>query len=116
MPKSEHPIAHQQLLAQFKEHNPDLGETPGWMFHGLVVCFDKKEKTIDELNSDASIDDTYTYDLDTKLAGQIVYFAGGRLVDDLDDANVTHIVVGEDRERLKEIRGRNSLLVFSLQR
>jgi hypothetical protein len=116
MPKSEHSIPHQRLLAQFLEHNSDLGETLGWMFCGLVVYFDKKGKTIDELDGNASTEDDYAYNLDTKLAAQIVYFAGGKLAEDLDNAEVTHVVVDEDRDRLKEIRGRISLLVFPSSR
>lgn len=112
MPESAHPIQHQQLLSLFQEHNRDVGEIQGWMFRGLVVYFDKNGKTIDELNTDANIEDQYKYDLDTKLAGQIIYFAGGKLAHDLDDAEVTHVIVDGEGDRLKEIRGRISLLVI----
>jgi hypothetical protein len=112
MPKSEHPIPHQQLMEQFREHNPDFGDTPGWMFSGLVVYFDGKVKAIEELNNDANEEDEWTYDLDTKLAGQIIHFADGKLAEDLDDAEVTHVIVDRDRDRLREIRDRISLLVL----
>jgi hypothetical protein len=108
MPKSEHLIPHQQLLAQFRDHNPDLGDTLGWMFYDLVVYFDKPEKTIDQLDSDATIEKGYAYDLETKLAGQIVYFTGGKLADNFDDEKITHVVVDRDKG-LKEIRMRISL-------
>lgn len=113
MPKAEQEINHELLLAQFKEHNPDLAETPGWMFNGLVVFFDK-EKTSKLLEGDDKPEEESGYDLDTKLAGHIVHFAGGGLAGDLDDPTITHVVVlvGSDENRLREIRGRNSLSVF----
>lgn len=111
MPKSENPINHELLLAQFKEHNPDLADTPGWMFNGLVIYFDKKGQTIDQLEGDTKPEDETGYDLDTKLAGHIVHFAGGRLATDLDDTEITHVVIGGDENRLREMRERNSLSV-----
>ncbi|TID18225.1 DNA ligase 4 [Venturia nashicola] len=105
----EHEINHKLLLAQFKEHNPDLAESPGWMFNGLVVYFDKVDKTIDQLDGDTKPEDEAGYDLDTKLAGHIVHFSGGRIAGDLDDTGITHVVVGGDENRLREICGRNSL-------
>lgn len=114
MPKSEHPIKHELLLAQFKEHNPDLADTPGWMFNGLVVYFVKKKKTIDQLDGDTGPENENGYDLDTKLAGHLVHFAGGRLADNLDDTEITHVVAGRDENRLREIRGRYSLSVSHL--
>lgn len=109
MPKSEHPVKYNQLLAQFREHNPDLAEIPAWMFKGTVVYFDKNEETVDQLDDDAGTERVHVYDLDTKLAGQIVHFAGGTLADGLDDAEITHVVVDGNVDRLREIRGRNSL-------
>ncbi|KAI9820978.1 MAG: DNA ligase (ATP) [Thelocarpon impressellum] len=43
-----------------------------------------------------------------RLASNIFTFAGGRIVEDLDDSSLTHVVVGDDRSRLKSIRERMS--------
>jgi hypothetical protein len=107
--KTDEPIQH-DLLRQFLDHSMDFGENPGLMFQGLVVYFDKREeRTIDQLNGDASTKQEDEYDLVTKLAAHIVTFAGGRASDNLNDPEVTHVVVSEDQARLKEIRQQISL-------
>lgn len=111
MPKAEREINHNLLLAQSKEHNPDLAETPGWMFNGLVVYFDKKDEAIIQLDGDAKPENEDGYDLDTKLAGHIVHFGGGRLASSLGDREITHVVVSSDERRPREIHEQNSLLV-----
>jgi DNA ligase-4 len=86
-----------QLLTQFHDHGIDFRDYPGWMFRRAVIYFDKAPEQSNESTSPLS-------DLDLHLFIQIVTFAGGRIVNDVEDRDVTHIVVGEDRSRLKELR------------
>jgi DNA ligase-4 len=80
------------LLTQFRDHGVDFSDYPGWMFRRAVIYFDNQPQHGDNL------------DLEVHLLIQIVEFAGGRIVDDVEDRDVTHILVGEDRSRLKELR------------
>jgi len=84
-----------KLLTQFHDHGVDFGDYPGWMFRRSVIYFDKPTNEPEGPSSN----------LDVDLLIQTVEFAGGRIVDDVEDREVTHIVVGEDRSRLKELRG-----------
>jgi ABC-type arginine transport system ATPase subunit len=77
------------IFTQLEERGLNLDEMPGVMFHHSVVY-------IDQLAS--------SEDLDLDFARQIVRFAGGKVIDELDDLNITQIVVGHDRSRLKQLR------------
>ncbi|KAJ9663299.1 DNA ligase (ATP) [Coniosporium apollinis] len=93
------------FLNEAEDGKLGLGQLPGWMFHGLVVYFDKAD------TGNGMLDDTngeyvqpHSVDLDLRLAGQVVTFAGGKLSTDLDGKDITHVVVGRDRTRVKDIR------------
>jgi DNA ligase-4 len=86
-----------KLLTQFHDHGVDFGDYLGWMFRRAVTYF-----AIAPKESYGSVSPSTSLDL--HLLTQIVIFAGGRVVDDVEDKDVTHIVVGEDRSRLKELR------------
>jgi DNA ligase-4 len=87
-----------KLLNQFHDHGVDFGDYPGWMFRRSVIYFDRLTQQSNESWPSSS-------NLDLDFLQQTVEFAGGRTVNDVEDREVTHIVVGEDRSRLKELRG-----------
>jgi len=109
--KMENTIDDAILLEQFLHHDIDFYQTPGLMFRGLVVYFDEKQtRTTDRPNGNVSIERLDgEYDLDSKLAAHIVTFAGGRASDSLNEKDVTHIVVGANKESLRKVRQQISL-------
>ncbi|KAK3703385.1 DNA ligase (ATP) [Vermiconidia calcicola] len=71
-----------QILDQLNQQEHELDSMPGWMFHGTkVYCSD----TAPELM-------------------RILEFAGGDVVESLEDEELSHVVVPKDSARLKEIR------------
>ena len=78
-----------ELFAQLEERGLDLDELPGVMFRNSVIYIDQSPGS---------------EDMDLDFARQIVTFAGGRIVENLDDSNITQIVIGQDRSRLKQLR------------
>jgi DNA ligase-4 len=85
-----------KLLTQFHEHGVDFGDYPGWMFRRCVIYFDKPVHHSSGL-------DGFSFDIDSAILSQIVEFAGGRIVDDVEDTEISHIVIGEDKSKLKGI-------------
>jgi hypothetical protein len=85
------------LLTQFHDHGVDFGDYPGWMFRRSVIYFDRPPQQSNGSWSSSP-------NLDLSLLQQTVEFAGGQVVHDVEDTKVTHIIVGEDRSRLKELR------------
>jgi hypothetical protein len=77
----------------------DTGEIAGWIFAGCVVFLDldPTELPIAASRPPASR---------LAMAGRLVRFAGGDLVGDLEQHlnKVTHVIIGDDRSRLKDIR------------
>jgi DNA ligase-4 len=101
--EADMPFESSQLLHQFHDHGLDVVELPGWMFHGLVVYFDQAEASMaDEQKGDAN--PTSDPELDISFASQVILFTGGRVSEDIDNPEITHVVVGEDRSTLKYIR------------
>ena len=85
------------IFTQLEERGLDLEGLPGIMFRHSVVYVDQPS------GSD---------DMELNFARQIVRFAGGQVPDDLDDLDITQIVVGQDPSRLKELRQIVSKLVY----
>ncbi|KAF2758851.1 ATP-dependent DNA ligase [Pseudovirgaria hyperparasitica] len=85
----------------------DMGGLPGCVFRGVVVYFDNGSS--DTVMEDEDVCSTGKEDkLSMFLATNIVRFGSGRTCGDLDDCNITHVVIGKDRSRLKDIRSQIS--------
>lgn len=81
--------------SEFQEHDHDLGQLPGWMFEGLVLCVVQPNHA--EFHNQSSQPISKTLELRINRACNIARFAGADLSTDLNDENVTHVViVGED--------------------
>jgi DNA ligase 4 len=98
MSKPTDRLDRSSFFGQLTERGIDLDELPGVMFRHCTVYFDK--------TSDSD-------DMDLDLAQRIVRFASGQVVDNVEDPKVTHIVVGNDLSRLKQLRQTISKLVLS---
>jgi DNA ligase-4 len=88
MPKLELNFDAVGFRDQLTEHGLALAEMSGRMFNGLTVY-------VDGIDDDARM----------LLAGNLVRFAGGTVVSELNDDTITHVVAGEENKpRLWEIR------------
>lgn len=81
--------------SELQEHDHDLGQLPGWMFEGLLLLVIRPDHV--EFRNDSSQPISKMLDLRIKRACNIARFAGADLTVDVDDSNVTHVViVGKD--------------------
>lgn len=88
MPEPESKPDKFNFFLQLEAHDVDVDDMYGIMFRRTVVYFDKADST----------------DLDMEYAELILRMANGTIVNDVDSDLLTHIVVGEDRSRLSELR------------
>ena len=116
--KFEEPFDPDLFRLQLAEDGCDLGDIPGSMFHGFKIYVDKPGTSIhsDHGNGTSSHDegtaeddepamlDHSEFDLRIKLACNTARFGGAEIVHNLDDEMITHVLVGEDKARWKEIR------------
>lgn len=100
------PKAHAEkavLLDQLQEHGVDLEDLPGCMFRNSIVYLD--EKKAEEVNGETGESHAQLLkDIPLRLAGQTLRFAGGKVVDSIDDDSVTHVITNAERESVKNIR------------
>lgn len=86
MPKLENASqSHQDSFEELAEFDDELVNDPGWMFHGVNAYF-------------------ATDDFDCVLSRYTLQFAGGQVLNDISDPNITHIIIGHDRTKLNEFR------------
>ncbi|KAL8999344.1 MAG: hypothetical protein Q9169_001770 [Polycauliona sp. 2 TL-2023] len=90
-----------------EEHTHDLQSLPGWLFRGLFIYFDNMERVL--FNGDDAAVMTKTdwpieVDSDLKQARGIATFLGARVAHHLGEDGITHVVVGQDKSRLRNIR------------
>jgi DNA ligase 4 len=87
----------EQFLDELRNHNH---EVKGWLFTGLRIYLDFGIKP----NGERSALDFDEQDLRIKLASNLARFAGAKLVEDLEDESITHVVIGADSPRLGTVR------------
>jgi DNA ligase-4 len=92
MPKPKQSAIASNILERLEEHQVDLEGLSAAVFHRTVIYFD-------ELDNE---------DLDTFCAKSCVRFGNGTIADNIDDPSITHVVVGSDSSRVKEVRIHNS--------
>ena len=81
--------------SELEEHDHDLGQLPGWMFEGLLFLMIRPDHA--EFHNQSSQAIPKALELRMNRACIIARFAGADLTADLNDGNVTHVViVGED--------------------
>jgi len=105
MPKSEAPFQSTEFLEQLEGHGVEFTDLPGWMFRDLVIHIASSAETNQERIDGSGVSTSHpSGDLSLDLLGQKMVFAGGRLADSLDDTCITHVVIGNERSQLKQIR------------
>jgi DNA ligase-4 len=88
----------QHFLDQGEDHDLNITSLPGFLFRGLTVYFDYGSL---QRNDSAGILQGLTLD----IASYTIRTGCGKATENLEDKEITHVVVGEDSSRLKEIRG-----------
>ena len=88
----------EELRTQLDGKHQDLGELPGWMFGSMLLYIDLLAQY-----SRSPRQDQGTL-LRMKLASNVARFAGARTTSDLNDQDITHIIVGDDKVRWRELR------------
>ena len=83
------------------------------MFTGLSIYIDKLAEPQETDIDGGSLSTLNPADLRLQIASNTAKFAGARPAGELDDQKVTHVVVGDDRSRLRNIRDSLQWRVFS---
>lgn len=110
MPKLEGAFNIHHFREQLEEHHHELGELPGWMFEGLLIYADLPEhnKQIEEMMEEILAQDqdgrTVSAGLRMRQACNTARFAGASFTEDLKDASITHVLVNDERARVKILR------------
>ncbi|OCL03625.1 DNA ligase 4 [Glonium stellatum] len=81
------------------DHGLDFGALSSFMFRSVTIYLDKapihgSDQMLQQRSAEPALD----------LARNAVRFGGGKVTDDLNDTTITHVIVGQDRSRLKTIR------------
>lgn len=95
--KYEHTFNASNFRDELAAHKHELVQLPGWIFEGLLVYVDRQDRKGETLPTHK------TPDFRMKQACNTARFAGARVTDELKDG-VTHVVVGQDRSRIRALR------------
>ena len=94
--KSDSTSTTMNFRSELQEHDHDLGQLPGWMFEGLLLFVILPDYTEFHNHSLSKPQPNFkTLELRMSRACNIARFAGADLTADLNDDNVTHVIVGE---------------------
>ena len=93
-----------RVKAELEAHDHKLGLSIGWMFEGLSLYIDRPQHVPTDLLNGEGPAPTTPLDLRLQMASNAARFASARLADDLEDETITHVVVGDDRSRVRSIR------------
>ncbi len=106
MPKLEGSFDVHHFRGQLEEHDHELGEVPGWMFEGLLIYADLPEHTkhIEDISGKDQDDRTVSASLRMRQACNTARFGGASFTEDFEDASTTHVLVNDDRARVKDLR------------
>ena len=108
----EHSFDADEFRLQLKEHGCDISDIPGSMFRGFKILVDRfgtsaqhEDKAIEGFSDEEPpIQELSDSEFRVKLACNTARFAGAKIVHDLDDKEITHVLAGDNQPRLKEIR------------
>lgn len=110
MPKKFQPdFSAQTFIEELEEHREKIGDLLGWMFERLVLYVDEYTTAESKENSYPSPGEVPDLsNLRVKQAVNTARFAGAKVVHDIEDETITHVVVGKDRDRIKALRKQTS--------
>lgn len=107
--KFEHRLVARIFRDELEQHGEGLGELPGWMFEQAVLYVDGYPAAESVGNKSwVEGDAPGAEGLRIKQAVNVACFAGAKLVYDVEDETITHIVVSADRDRMKALRRQTS--------
>ena len=112
--KFEHTFSPSEFRTELAEHDHDLGNLPGLMFEGLLLYVD--HQTSNKSNGATPVIQPKVLgesEFRTKQAVEIARFAGAEITTDLADDDITHVLVGNERNQAKMLREKLSMHVFS---
>lgn len=102
--KANYQFDASRLRAELGAHGHDLEHSIGSMFEGLYIYIDRPKHASTDILKQERPSSTAPLDLRLRMASNTARFAGARLAEGLNDENITHVAIGEDRSRLRSIR------------
>lgn len=100
--KSEPKCSTVNFRSELQEHDHDLGQLPGWMFEGLLLLVIRPDHA--EFYNASSQPIPRALELRIDRACNIARFAGANLTADLNDENVTHVVITGEGVNTRAVR------------
>ena len=111
--KFEHVFSLGKFRKQLTEHDHDLGELPGWMFENVLLYADSQSfNDSDGATHVVEPNDLKEFDFRMKHAVNTARFAGAAIKTDVANEDITHMLVGSDKIRVKNLREKISKHVF----
>ena len=107
--KSEPKSTTMNFRSELQEHEHDLGQLPGWMFEGLLLLVVRPDHA--EFYNQSSPAISKALELRINRACIIARFAGADLTVDLNDEDITHVVV-EENTNTRAVRRKISRYIF----
>lgn len=110
MPKLEGAFNVHDFRGQLEKHHHELGELPGWMFEGLLMYADlpehnkQSEEMVEDILAQDQDDVIVSGSLRMRQACNTARFAGASFTEDFGDASITHVLVNDERARVKFLR------------
>lgn len=103
--KFEHSFVASEFREDLERHGDGFGDLPGWMFDGLTIFTDNLEpRTLNGNSSDVGLDPPAANVVRVDLALYTARFAGAEITSDKKSPSITHVLIGDDRGRLRELR------------
>ena len=102
----DHAFESSYFKEELEQHGHGLGQLPGWIFQGMVICIDN-EKTFSSLEQAPSP----AFCLKYRQASNTAKFAGAETTTDMTNKDITHVLVGQDRSGIKALRKQLSTYV-----
>ena len=114
--KFEHPFSGTEFREELEQHGNNLTVLPGWTFESCIIYSNQPKTTSLNGESDHRPQDaTDVSELQLRQACITARFGGAEVVHDVDYEGVTHVLVGNDRSRIQELREKLSLYATSCQ-
>ena len=99
--KFDHDLDLLGFRDELEEHNLALGELPGWVFNGVLLYVDQ------HMSNGSTPSHANGMDLRMRQACNTAGFAGANISDKLVEG-VTHVLIGDDQSRVRNLRDRVS--------
>ncbi len=102
MPTDEHTFDTSEFRSELGTHDHELGQLPGWIFEGVLIYAGWQDQDAETPLTQKNLD------FRMKQACNTARFAGARGTNELEQG-VTHVLVGEDRGRIRALREKISV-------